>query len=79
VRSTGIRLGCARIAETLWRDGLHVKRRNDSCLVAPLCHAFDLGEQADAQPDLWQTGCLNGMVFALRVALVRMRSNPARN
>jgi hypothetical protein len=68
---------------------LHVKRRNDFCLVAWLCHAFDVGEQADAQPDLWQTGCLNGTVFALRVALVRMqqarrlirrdRSNPARN
>jgi len=48
-----------------------------------------MSEQADAPFELWQTGCLYGTVFALRVSLVRMqqarrtnrlgRSNPARN
>jgi len=48
-----------------------------------------MSEQADAPFELWQTGCLNGTVIALRVSLVQMqqarrkkrldRSNPARN
>jgi hypothetical protein len=44
--------------------------------------------QADAAFELWQTECLYGTVFALRLSLVRMQrarrnnradSNPARN
>jgi hypothetical protein len=48
-----------------------------------------MGGQADAACELWQTECLYGTVFALRVSLVRMQqprrknragdSNPARN
>jgi hypothetical protein len=30
-----------------------------------------MSEQADAACELWQTGCLYGTVFALRVSLVR--------
>jgi hypothetical protein len=55
----------------------------------PIFASFALGGQADAAFELWQTGCLSGTVFALRVSLVRMQqarrksrpghSNPARN
>jgi len=48
-----------------------------------------MGVRADAACELWQTECLYGTVFALRVSLVRMQqarrknrvgdSNPARN
>jgi hypothetical protein len=48
-----------------------------------------MGGQADAAFELWQTECLCGTVFALRVPLVRMQqarrknqagdSNPTRN
>jgi hypothetical protein len=51
--------------------------------------ALSASASADGQPDLWQTGCSYGTVFALRVSLVRMQqarrknraghSNPARN
>jgi hypothetical protein len=30
-----------------------------------------MSDQADAAFELWQTGCLYGTVFALRVSLVR--------
>ena len=60
-----------------------------SALVTPLFFSPEIGVQADAAFELWQTECLYGTVFALRVSLVRMQqarrksrpghSNPARN
>ena len=60
-----------------------------STLVTPLFVSLEMREQADAACELWQTECLYGTVFALRVSLVRMQqarrnnragdSNPARN
>jgi len=60
-----------------------------SVLVTPLFFSPEIGGQADAAFELWQTECLCGTVFALRVSLVRMQqarrknrpghSNPARN
>jgi hypothetical protein len=32
-----------------------------------------MGGKADAACELWQTGCLYGTVFALRVSLFRMQ------
>jgi hypothetical protein len=60
-----------------------------SALVTPLFFSPEIGVQADAAFELWQTECLYGTVFALRVSLVRIPqarrknragdSNPARN
>jgi hypothetical protein len=58
-------------------------------LAMQLCVSLEWSGQADAPFELWQTGCLYGTVFALRLSLVRMQharrknragdSNPARN
>src|SRR5712664_416735 len=42
-------------------------------LAMQLCVSLEWRGQADAPFELWQTGCLYGTVFALRVALVRMQ------
>src|SRR6266446_5933781 len=42
-------------------------------LIVPTFLSFALSGQADAAFELWQTGCLSGTVFALRVSLVRMQ------
>jgi hypothetical protein len=42
-------------------------------LATQLCVSLEWSGQADAPFELWQTGCLYGTVFALRVSLVRMQ------
>jgi len=54
------------------------KKKNDPqlpgpALVTPLFLSPEIGGQADAAFELWQTECLYGTVFALRVSLVRMQ------
>jgi len=71
---------------------LFLREQPHSCsssLVTQLFLSHEMRGQADAACELWQTECLYGTVFALRVSLVRMQqarrknraghSNPARN
>ncbi|PYU40816.1 MAG: hypothetical protein DMG54_22100 [Acidobacteria bacterium] len=56
-----------RIAAT---SGPHL---SGSALVTQLLFSHEMGGQADGAFELWQTECLYGTVFALRVLLVRMQ------
>jgi hypothetical protein len=68
------------------REQLHSR---SSTLVTQLFLSHEMRGQADAACELWQTECLYGTVFVLRVLFVRMQharrtnragdSNPARN
>jgi len=67
------------MGETLWRYSVPVKQLRITATSGPhlsgsaLFVSHEMGGQADGAFELWQTECLYGTVFALRVLLVRMQ------